>query len=181
MADYAFHPDALLEYADATSYYLREASPTVAERFVAAGESAIASILAAPESVAGRRAARHSPLRVQPVSCLLRQTAPGGRMKGAILAFVRKFSKRRSFRRTSSGRPHWVRHSKPPFAGLRCNRNQPLTNSALLWIDDRVPLRRNKDVALHRASTTITYCRPNSRHRTEAQRPPAGLFFKQRR
>jgi toxin ParE1/3/4 len=49
MADYAFHPDALLEYADATSYYLREASPTVAERFVAAVESAIASILAAPD------------------------------------------------------------------------------------------------------------------------------------
>lgn len=47
MADYAFHPDALLEYADATSYYLREASPTVAERFVVAVESAIASILAA--------------------------------------------------------------------------------------------------------------------------------------
>jgi len=49
MADYAFHPDALLEYAEATSYYLREASPTVAERFVAAVESAIASILAAPD------------------------------------------------------------------------------------------------------------------------------------
>jgi plasmid stabilization system protein ParE len=49
MADYAFHPDALLEYADAASYYLREASPTVAERFVAAVESAMASILAAPD------------------------------------------------------------------------------------------------------------------------------------
>jgi len=49
MAGYAFHPDALLEYADATSYYLREVTPAVAERFVGAVESAVASIVAAPE------------------------------------------------------------------------------------------------------------------------------------
>ena len=49
MADYAFHPDALQEYADATTYYLREASATVAERFVAAVEAAVASVVAAPD------------------------------------------------------------------------------------------------------------------------------------
>jgi plasmid stabilization system protein ParE len=49
MAGYAFHPDALLEYAEATTYYLREASPEVAERFVAAFESAVKSIVAAPD------------------------------------------------------------------------------------------------------------------------------------
>ncbi len=49
MADYGFHPDALLEYAEATNYYLREAPPEVAERFVATVESGIASLLSAPE------------------------------------------------------------------------------------------------------------------------------------
>ena len=49
MADYTFHPDALLEYADATTYYLREASATAAERFVAEVEAAAASIVAAPD------------------------------------------------------------------------------------------------------------------------------------
>ena len=49
MADYGFHPDALLEYADATTYYLREASATVAERFVAAAEAAVGSVVAAPD------------------------------------------------------------------------------------------------------------------------------------
>ena len=49
MASCAFHPDALLEYADATTYYLREASPGVAERFIAAVETAINSILEAPD------------------------------------------------------------------------------------------------------------------------------------
>lgn len=49
MADYGFHPDALLEYAEATNYYLREAPPEVAERFVAVVESAIASLLSAPD------------------------------------------------------------------------------------------------------------------------------------
>lgn len=49
MAGYGFHPEALLEYADATTFYLREAAPTVAERFVGAVESAIASIVVAPE------------------------------------------------------------------------------------------------------------------------------------
>jgi plasmid stabilization system protein ParE len=49
MADYGFHPDALLEYADATTYYLREASATVTERFVAAVEAAVGSVVAAPD------------------------------------------------------------------------------------------------------------------------------------
>jgi toxin ParE1/3/4 len=48
MATYGFHPEALQEYADATNYYLREASPRVADTFIVAVESAISSILAAP-------------------------------------------------------------------------------------------------------------------------------------
>ena len=49
MARFAFHPDALLEYADATNYYLGAAMPAIAERFVAAVESAVALIVADPE------------------------------------------------------------------------------------------------------------------------------------
>ena len=49
MARFAFHPDALLEYADATNYYRGAASPAIAERFVAAIESAVALIVADPE------------------------------------------------------------------------------------------------------------------------------------
>ncbi len=49
MAGYAFHPDALLEYAGATSYYLSEASATVAERFLAAVEAAVGSLVATPD------------------------------------------------------------------------------------------------------------------------------------
>lgn len=49
MRGYGFHPDALLEYAEATTYYLSEASADVAARFVAAIESAVASILDAPD------------------------------------------------------------------------------------------------------------------------------------
>jgi plasmid stabilization system protein ParE len=49
MVEYAFHPDALLEYAEATNYYLRTASPEIAERFVTLVESAIKAILAAPD------------------------------------------------------------------------------------------------------------------------------------
>lgn len=49
MAGYGFHPDALLEYAEAATYYLREASPGVAERFVAAIESGIATVLSTPD------------------------------------------------------------------------------------------------------------------------------------
>jgi len=48
MAGYAFHPDALLEYADATNYYLGAASRVVAERFIAAVESAVTCIVADP-------------------------------------------------------------------------------------------------------------------------------------
>ena len=39
-ASYGFHPEALFEYAEATNYYLREASARVADRFVTAVESA---------------------------------------------------------------------------------------------------------------------------------------------
>ncbi len=49
MVSYGFHPDALIEYREATDYYVREASPAVAERFVATVESGIATLLAAPD------------------------------------------------------------------------------------------------------------------------------------
>jgi toxin ParE1/3/4 len=49
MVEYAFHPDALLEYAEATNYYLRQASHTIAKRFVALIESAVKAIVAAPD------------------------------------------------------------------------------------------------------------------------------------
>jgi toxin ParE1/3/4 len=48
MPGYGFHPEALLEYAEATNFYLEQASVGVAESFVAVIESAIASIIAAP-------------------------------------------------------------------------------------------------------------------------------------
>jgi hypothetical protein len=48
MVAYGFHPEALLDYADATNYYLREASPAVAEACVGAVELALGVILAAP-------------------------------------------------------------------------------------------------------------------------------------
>jgi plasmid stabilization system protein ParE len=47
-ATYGFHPDALFEYAEATAYYLREASPRVAEGFISAVESAISAFVSAP-------------------------------------------------------------------------------------------------------------------------------------
>jgi plasmid stabilization system protein ParE len=49
MASSAFHPEALLEYADATNYYLQEVSARVADAFITAVESAIRDILAAPD------------------------------------------------------------------------------------------------------------------------------------
>ncbi|MCI0744806.1 MAG: type II toxin-antitoxin system RelE/ParE family toxin [Verrucomicrobia subdivision 3 bacterium] len=48
MAGYGFHPDALIEYSDATEYYLEQAPPIVAAGFVAEVESAITTILEAP-------------------------------------------------------------------------------------------------------------------------------------
>jgi plasmid stabilization system protein ParE len=48
MAEFGFHPDALLEYAEAASYYTREASPQIAESFIAAVDAAIRAIVAAP-------------------------------------------------------------------------------------------------------------------------------------
>lgn len=44
-----FHPEALREYSEAALYYLEEASPEVANRFVSAIESAISAMLSAPE------------------------------------------------------------------------------------------------------------------------------------
>ena len=34
MGKYSLHPEALLEYADAANYYLREASQQIAETFI---------------------------------------------------------------------------------------------------------------------------------------------------
>ena len=48
-ASYSFHPEALFEYAEATNFYLHEASPRVAGGFVATVESAVAALAAAPE------------------------------------------------------------------------------------------------------------------------------------
>jgi toxin ParE1/3/4 len=45
---FSFHPEALFEYAEATNYYLHEASPRVADRFVTAVESAVATLVAGP-------------------------------------------------------------------------------------------------------------------------------------
>ena len=45
---YGFHPEALFEYAEATNYYLHEASPRVADGFVSTVESAGAALVAAP-------------------------------------------------------------------------------------------------------------------------------------
>ncbi len=47
-ASCGFHPEALSEYAEATHYYLREASPRVADGFVTAVESAVTALLEAP-------------------------------------------------------------------------------------------------------------------------------------
>lgn len=46
--NYGFHPEALSEYAEATGYYMREASERVADRFVAAVENAVVSLVASP-------------------------------------------------------------------------------------------------------------------------------------
>lgn len=43
-----FHPDAALEYTDAASYYLQEASPRLAEEFVASVERAITLLVSSP-------------------------------------------------------------------------------------------------------------------------------------
>lgn len=45
---YGFHPEALFEFAEATNYYLHEASARVAESFIASVESAIATLLDDP-------------------------------------------------------------------------------------------------------------------------------------
>ena len=45
---YGFHPEGLFEYAEATNYYLQEASAQVADRFATAVESAVATLVEAP-------------------------------------------------------------------------------------------------------------------------------------
>lgn len=45
---YSFHPEALLEYAEATQYYLQVASVEVADRFVNRVETAIADCVMTP-------------------------------------------------------------------------------------------------------------------------------------
>jgi plasmid stabilization system protein ParE len=47
-ASYGFHPEALFEYAEATDYFLREASVRVADSFISSVESAVATLVAAP-------------------------------------------------------------------------------------------------------------------------------------
>lgn len=47
-ASYSLHPEAFFEYSEAARYYLREASPRVAEAFVTAVEFAIAALVASP-------------------------------------------------------------------------------------------------------------------------------------
>lgn len=49
MPEYTFHPEALLEYAEAASYYAHKASPEIAERFVTSVEAGIAEVTADPE------------------------------------------------------------------------------------------------------------------------------------
>jgi hypothetical protein len=46
---YGFHPDALIEYTEATHYYISEASLRVASEFISVVESSIASLVAAPD------------------------------------------------------------------------------------------------------------------------------------
>lgn len=45
---YGFHPDALLEYAEAAHYYLEQASPQVAQAFVSEIENAVAAFVVTP-------------------------------------------------------------------------------------------------------------------------------------
>ena len=45
---YGFHPEALFEYAEATDYFLHEASARVADTFISSVESAVATLVAAP-------------------------------------------------------------------------------------------------------------------------------------
>ena len=47
-ATYGFHPEALLEYTEAASYYLREATAEVAETFIDDVEAAVSAVVAAP-------------------------------------------------------------------------------------------------------------------------------------
>lgn len=49
MANYGFHPDALLEYSEATIYFVHKRSVSVAESFQRSMEAAINSIIAAPD------------------------------------------------------------------------------------------------------------------------------------
>ena len=49
MTSYGFHPDALVEYEDATRYYLEQAAPDCRRRFRRGGEfPAIQKVLASP-------------------------------------------------------------------------------------------------------------------------------------
>jgi len=47
--DYTFHPEALAEYVAAMSYYLEEASATVAQGFIDEMEVAVRAISASPQ------------------------------------------------------------------------------------------------------------------------------------
>ena len=67
VASYSFHPEALLEYAEAANYYLNEASAGVADRFVTAVESTIAELVSCSDTVAHRGRSGDSPLPLQSV------------------------------------------------------------------------------------------------------------------
>jgi toxin ParE1/3/4 len=49
MPSHGFHPEALIEFADAIEYYLRKASPRVADAFIATVESGIREVLESPD------------------------------------------------------------------------------------------------------------------------------------
>ncbi len=70
MVSYGFHPDALIEYREATDYYVREASPAVAERFVATGGIWYRDAARCPGSLARSGHAWDSPLRRPALSLL---------------------------------------------------------------------------------------------------------------
>jgi|SRR6267143_1856522 len=49
MVTYGFHPEALAEYSEAASFYLKHASALIAASFVAEVETSISKVLANPE------------------------------------------------------------------------------------------------------------------------------------
>ena len=67
-ASYGFHPEALFEYAEATNYYLHEASARVADAFHRKRRVRSRNFGRRADTVARGRGARDSALRLQPIS-----------------------------------------------------------------------------------------------------------------